>query len=94
MSEDNFDKLSTVCSAMSNTWANGYVLFADDTEAARFRKDVHDAFFEINNLKTVAQDVVRYISNRSYQRYFGEEIVVEIDDNLNKLLNELDELSR
>jgi hypothetical protein len=48
----------------------------------------------IEELKNIAQETVSYISKRSYQSQFGDGIVVEINENLNKLLDKLDELSQ
>lgn len=54
----------------------------------------------IGSLKKIAQEVVGDISKRSYQRdwdsdgEFPIDYTVEINEKLDKLLNELDELSR
>lgn len=45
-------------------------------------------------LKKIAQEIVSYISKRSYQSQFGDGIVVEINEKLDKLLDKLDELSK
>ena len=48
----------------------------------------------IEELKNIAQETVSYISKRSYQSQFGDGLVVEINENLNKLLDKLDKLSQ
>jgi hypothetical protein len=53
-----------------------------------------DASRRIEELKNIAQEVVGCISKRSCQSQFGDGIVVEINENLNKLLDKLDELSQ
>lgn len=45
-------------------------------------------------LKKAAQEVVSYISKMSYRHEFGDSIVVEINEKLDKLLDKLDELSK
>ena len=46
------------------------------------------------DLKNTAQEVVSYISKRSYLNQYGDVFVVEITDKLDKLLDKLDELSK
>jgi len=46
------------------------------------------------DLKKTAQEVVSNISKRSYLNQYGDVFVVEISEELDKLLDKLDELSK
>ncbi len=45
-------------------------------------------------LKKIAQEVTSYIAKRSYLNQYGDVFVVEINTELGKLLDKLDELSK
>ena len=53
-----------------------------------------EASQRIEELKNIAQEVVSYISKRSHLNQYGDVFVVEITDELDKLLDKLDELSQ
>ena len=63
-------------------------------EASKVIEELKNVLKNYKVVKNIAQETVSYISKRSYQSQFGDGLVVEINENLNKLLDKLDKLSQ